>query len=181
MKKVLLLMLALVMVMLSGCFWNASSIGIIGGSDGPTAIYVDDGDGVFSETEPVKAVKVNGALYYETGEDRDAMPGEKRDFEGTLTKAVEPFEIPKEDGQANFNAKGYITGKLENTIEIPDGDDWEVFIKVDSDDISKYNYIMKIESRDTEYTVLSGSMNITASDIENSDGTDIYVLSINYD
>ena len=40
MKKLLISMIAALAVCLSGCSKEASSIGIIGGADGPTAVFV---------------------------------------------------------------------------------------------------------------------------------------------
>lgn len=187
MRKIVLTFALLSVVFLSGCFGDAASIGIIGGSDGPTAIYLDDDFYESTEKEPVKAVRVNGELYFETGEDRD-MPIAKVELDGTLTKGADFYEVPKQDNEANFNASGYVLGKLENTIEIPEGDDWEIFRKIEAPevDVTAFKYIMKLEGKNEEYTVLSNSMDITVGDVAGvlegtAENADIYVVAIDFD
>ena len=52
-------------VALYGC--EAASVGIIGGADGPTAVYVTDGEEKEVEKTKVNIANIEGELYYDTG------------------------------------------------------------------------------------------------------------------
>lgn len=187
MKKMLVLTLVLGCMLFTAC--ADRSIGIIGGADGPTEIIVDDDRGQ-SRKETVKMVNVDGELYYETDEDNDAVKCGTLD--GELTKIEDRFAIPKNSGEANFMAKGYQLGMVKDTIEVPIGDDCEIFKKLDTDeDVLKYQYCYIIEGvlpearDDSELLVLANTMDITFQEAANkltssdsADAKDIYVLPI---
>ena len=177
MKKFSCLMLVLVIALsVAGC--QARSIGIIGWGDGPTGIAVGKGKDAKqyrSEKEPVKAIMLDGSLYFETGEDSD-IKGRCGNLDGTFKKTVDKWEIPKNDNEANFELKskdycGFQHGFVKGTIEVPVGDDWEIFKKCETvQDISKYKYILKVEGEipgadDTEYIVLTNKLDVTAFEI----------------
>lgn len=201
MKKLCVLLFSLVIIAaMTGC--DTISIGMIGGSDGPTDVIVSSGKELKyrSEKDPVKVVKVGGFLYYETGEDND-ISGRCGTLDGHFTKAAEKYEIPQNENESNFALKnpgysGYQIGMTEDTIEIPIEDDWEIFKKLyDSEkDLSQYKYIMKVEGEteysfgDAEYIVLTNDLNITANDIaksylssQSADVLDIYIVSMDTD
>ena len=201
MKKIYALLCSVIIIAaMTGC--DATSIGMIGGSDGPTDVIVNSGkeSKYRSEKEPVKVVKVGGFLYYETGEDND-ISGRCGTLDGHFTKAAEKYEIPQNDNESNFDLKdpdysGYQVGMSEDTIEIPIGNDWEIFKKLNDPekDLSQYKYIMKVEGEteysfgDAEYIVLTNDLNITANDIaksylssQSTDALDIYIVSFDND
>lgn len=174
-----------------------------GGADGPTKIMVGekkDDKQYRSEKEPVKAIMLDGSIYFETSEDDD-MQGRCGTLDGNFTKTVDKWEIPKKDNEANFELKskdycGYQLGFTEDTIEVPIGDDWEIFKKIDEPekDLTKYKYILKVEGDtqykhgESEYIILSNSLDITANDVAKSllsststDSMDIYIVATDSD
>lgn len=201
MKKLFALLCSVIMIAaMTGC--EATSIGIIGGVDGPTDIVVssEKKSNYRSNKEPVRVVKVDGFLYYETGEDNDTSD-RCGTLDGHFTKTAEKYGIPQNDNESNFDLKdpdysGYQVGMSEDTIEIPIEDDWEIFKKLyDSEkDLSQYKYIMKVEGEteysfgDAEYIVLTNDLDITANDIaksylssQSADVLDIYIVSMDTD
>lgn len=201
MKKVyILLCVAVIIIAMTGC--NKKTIGIIGGSDGPTdmAVSSQKKTNYRSEREAVRVVKLGGFLYYETGEDKD-QGGRSETLDGYFTKTADRYEIPKNDNESNFDLRdprgsGYKIGMTDDTIEIPIDDDWEIFKKLydQEKDLSQYQYIMKVEGEtqysfgDAEYIVLTNDLNVTANDIAKSyldsqsgDKLDIYIVSTDTD
>lgn len=181
MKKIGLLILAIAVVLtMSAC--EARSIGIIGGAGGPTNIVVDSNKQYRNEKEPVKAIMLDGYIYYETGEDND-IQGRCGTLDGCFTKTVDKWELPKNDNEANFELKnkdycGYQAGFAEGTIEVPIGDDWEIFKRLETEqDVSKYKYILKVEGEiegrmdDVEYIILANTLDLTANDIANTESS----------
>ena len=72
MKKILSIALILCCLLLTAC--NSASIGIIGGADGPSKIFVGENNGTVKgqfgeqlEKKPVRMFNVDGELYYDTG------------------------------------------------------------------------------------------------------------------
>lgn len=202
MKKWLCIISALLCITLTACE-NTGDIGIIGGADGPTSIIAAKKKAnkqYRSEKEPVKAIMLNGYIYYETGEDRD-VTAKCGTLDGNFTKAVDQWELPKKDNEANFALKskeycGYQWGITEATIEVPIGDDWEIFKKLDDPekDLTQYQYILKVEG-DTqykhgksEYIILSNTLDVTANDVaksnfssDSNDHMDIYIVAADLD
>ncbi len=177
MKKFSCLMLVLVIALIvASC--QARSIGIIGGADGLTKIMVGKGKDAKryrSEREPVKAIMLDGSIYFETGDDSD-IKGRCGNLDGSFKKTVDKWELPKNDSEANFELKskdycGYQYGFTKGTIEVPIGDDWEIFKKCETvQDISRYKYILKVEGEipgndDMEYIVLTNKLDVTAFEI----------------
>lgn len=178
MKKIsILFSIFLIILTFVGC--QSRSIGIIGGSDGPTNIIVsEDKSQDKNKKEPVKTIMIDGALYYEIDEDSD-IDARCGVLDGAFKKTVDVWEIPKNDNESNFETKnkecGYQLGMIENTIEVPIDDDWEIFKKFDTvQDISKYKYILKIKGKidgakdDVEYIILSNTIDVTANDVAKS-------------
>lgn len=192
MKKLYMFLIIVMVLTATGC--AGQSVGVIGGADGPTKIIVSDKKGKVyrSEKEPVKAVMIDGCIYYDTGEDNDA---ESRCgvFDGSFEKAVDKWELPKNNNESNFEIKnnGYQIGAREDAIEILIGDDWEIFRKIyDSEkDLTQYKYIIDVEGDtqykfgEKEYIVLANDLDITANDVAKSlfssdsgDYLDVYVV-----
>lgn len=194
MKKLYVFLISVMVLNATGC--ARRSVGVIGGADGPTKIIVGEKNGKVyrSEKEPVKAVMIDGCIYYETGEDNDA---EARCgvLDGSFEKAVDKWELPKNDNESNFEIKnnGYQVGVAEDTIEILIGDDWEIFRKIyDSEkDLTQYKYIIEVEGDtqykfgEKEYIVLTNDLDITANDVAKSlfssdsgDYLDVYIVEV---
>lgn len=187
MKRIILLTVITCCSLLAAC--NDTSVGVIGGADGPTKIFVESNNE--TEKEPVKMVNVDGELYFELDEESE-IEARCGVLDGNFSKSVGTFEIPKSDGETNFlGAEGYQIGANENTIEIPIGDDWEIFKKLDTNrDVLKYKYCYTVEGTlpnaqsDSKFLVLAdvfitfqeASYQLLGSDTGKM--KDIYVLPI---
>lgn len=169
MKRIFLLMCATAVV-LSGC--NATSVGIIGGADGPTRMIVSDNDDSAEfESDNVRMLRIDGALYYETGEESevDARCG---NMDGTFKKSVPSNMVPQNDNESNFDdSSEYQIGSSKDTVEILIDDDWEIFAKIDTEaDVLKYKYCCELEGRlpnaaaDSKYLVLANDETVTFDD-----------------
>ncbi len=186
MKKVILLIL--VCTMLAGC---GTSVGIIGGSDGPTTIFVSEGENSQTMTG-VKMIKVDGELYYDSGKVSDLIPrcGTMSD---SLKMTAYEFEIPKNDNECNFEGASGYQSATGMTKEVPIDGEWVIFKKIADDerDFSKYTYCYKVRGKHpnavnkSEYIVLANSLDITFDKVEKhlfssnlSDQIDIYVIPI---
>lgn len=140
----------------------------------------------------IKMVNVDGKLYYETNAESklDARCGVS---DGNFEKKVTEFEIPQNDGESNFSeSSSYQLGTEENTIEIPIGETWMIFKKIDSNrDVLKYKYCYTVNgtlpnaANDSTYLVLADVLGISFEDASyqllGSDLNkmkDIYVLPI---
>ncbi len=173
MKKTVLLMMIACCLILSACS-NAASIGIIGGADGPTAIYVDKGNKkADTEKLPVRMINVDGTLYYDSGLLSDMTP-RCGTLDGNLKKTAGEFEIPKNDSEANFETNSYGFGYQNAsgiTKEIPTDRGWAIFKKIDGERLSRYEYCFKISGRhpnaakDSEYVILADTTDITFEQI----------------
>ena len=192
MKRILILAVAVICMTLTACN-NKSSVGVIGGADGPTNIIVgEEGNKKNSRIESIRIANVNGELYYEIDEDSD-IEARCGVMDGKFENTVDRYEIPKNSGEVNFlGADGYQIGLIENTIEIPLGDDWEIFKKIDTNgDVLRYKYCYVVEGilpnakDDSEFMVLANTLDITFEEASyqlfgsNSEQMkDIYVLPI---
>jgi len=128
-------------MLLAACTQSAN-VGVIGGADGPTAIYTSSGKSEIAEKKPVRMIRVDGELYYDSGKLSD-VTGRCGNLDGNLTKSADEYEIPQNDGGCNFDgADGYQFTGDGNTKEIPIGNDWLVFKKIsDSEkDLTGYKY-----------------------------------------
>ena len=192
MKRILILAVAVICMTLTACN-NKSSVGVIGGADGPTNIIVgEEGNKKNSRIESIRIANVNGELYYEIDEDSD-IEARCGVMYGNFENTVDRYEIPKNSGEVNFlGADGYQLGLIENTIEISLGDDWEIFKKIDTNrDVLRYKYCYVVEGilpnakDDSEFMVLANTLDITFEEASyqlfgsNSEQMkDIYVLPI---
>lgn len=152
--------------MLSSC--NFISRHTEGGSEGSLPEQTQNGKReLFSEKDPIRMVRIKEALYYETGEENE-ITGRCGTLSGTFKNTVNKYEIPKNDGDKNFiSAEGWQTAS-ENEVEIPVGDDWEIFRRIDTNtDLSEFVYCYTVEGRlpnaadDSDFLVLAKDMNIT--------------------
>ena len=192
MKRILILAVAVICMTLTACN-NKSSVGVIGGADGPTNIIVgEEGNKKNSRIESIRIANVNGELYYEIDEDSD-IEARCGVMDGNFENTVDRYEIPKNSGEVNFlGAEGYQLGMIANTIDVPLGDDWEIFKKIDTnEDVLKYKYCYVVEGilpnakDDSEFMVLANTLDITFEEASyqlfgsNSEQMkDIYVLPI---
>lgn len=186
MKKALLILL--ICVFTAGC---GKDVGIIGGSDGPTAIFVTEGEENTSIIG-VRMIKVDGKLYYDSGNFSD-LSARCGTMDGNLTKTADEFEIPKNDNECNFEGSRGYQNATGMTKEVPIGDKWVIFNKIadDEKDFSQYTYCAKVKGRhpnavrDSEYIVLTKTKDITFDKIEKhlfssllSDSMDVYVIPV---
>ncbi len=178
MKK-LLIFLCVAVMLLTSC---GQDVGIIGGADGPTKIYVADG----SEVDTLKMVRIDGNLYYETGRDSDAMYTIGR-VSGDILDRTDGSSIPQNESETNFPAYAYIIVD-EETVALLEGDDCEEFKKLpDSVDASKYSYALKVEVDslvDKEYRILANAPYVTKAEIEEAEkgnNDSIYIIAENND
>lgn len=173
MRKAALLLISVIVLALSAC--QSASIGIIGGSDGSTDIVVSDKDGY--EKDSVRMVRINGALYYESGEDNDnsARCG---NMDGSFKRTAGKFEVPQNDNESNFDdASSYQLGAAENTIEILIDDDWEIFAKIDSStDVLKYKYCFELEGRAPPMRMMTQNFSFLANEKDVTFADAAYVL-----
>lgn len=191
MKRILLMGVLLGTLLLSGCM-ESKSIGIIGGADGPTKIYVSDENGEKSEKKPVRMMKIDGELYYDTGKVSD-MTSRCGTLDGALTKAADLYEIPKKENSCNFDgAEGYQNAS-ELTKEVPIDGEWVIFKKLHDPekDLFQYKYgynlkgTMPNASGESELMVLANDRNLDFERVTKSlyssntkDFLDIYVVGL---
>ena len=139
MKRFILLLSVVVCLLFSACTVE-KDVGIIGGADGPTKVYVGGAEYDTSEKKPVRMIRVDGTLYYDTQKVSDMTP-RCGTLDGNLKKTADEYEVPQKDGQSNFKAEGYqnTTGL---TKEIPLEGSWVIFKKIDDHgkDLLKYKY-----------------------------------------
>ncbi len=168
MKRILIISVVLCGLLLSAC--KSSSIGIIGGADGPTSIFVA------SETEnsvkkPIRMIKVDGKLYYDSGMVSDMVP-RCGTLDGELKQVGNEYEIPKKNNQCNFaGAEGYqIVTSITREVQI-DGK-WVIFKLFDDPkydmDIFKYcfylNGLWENSEHKAELVVLTQDINYDIQD-----------------
>ncbi len=191
MKKTILFLLPIVVFCLFGC--RNKDVAVIGGQDGPAKIYISDKtDNTEYSKNPVKILKIDGNLYYETNKFSEA-DGRCGNADGSFKKTADEFEIPKNNGESNFSeADSYQVGIEENTLEIRMDNGWKVFEKIDTNsDISGYKYCCVLTGRMnnaesySSLLVLANSKDITFNDAsyvlfgsDTEKMKDIYVLPV---
>lgn len=177
MKKIIALVTLVCSIALCSCT-DKTSIGIIGGADGPTSVYVGKNSaniegqfGVQLEKKPVKMFNIDGDLYYNTGIKSENTP-RCGTLDGNLKKAVKENEIPLKSGEANFEAEGY-QNATDITKEVNIGGEWIIFKKYDLYDYTlgglKYCHYIKGHlnnaAKDNEIIVLSEKEDVTFNDV----------------
>ncbi|MBE7027300.1 MAG: sodium ion-translocating decarboxylase subunit beta [Ruminococcaceae bacterium] len=176
MKRNLIISLLLLCLSLTAC--NSTSIGIIGGADGPTAMFVGENKetlkGQFGkqlEKRPIRMFNVDGELYYDSGLISENVP-RCGTMDGALEKTVKENEIPLKSGEANFEAGGYQNATSITKEAIVDGK-WVIFKKYDtySRALDGLKYCYHIKGRlnggvvDSEMIVLSEDEDVTFDDV----------------
>ncbi|MBQ7033948.1 MAG: hypothetical protein IJN25_09880 [Clostridia bacterium] len=174
MKRILTVSFLACSLLLTAC--NHKSIGVIGGADGPTSIYVS-GNGVKGqfgeqlEKRPVRMFNVDGDLYYDSGLVSENTP-RCGTMDGELKKTVEENEIPLKTGEANFEIDAY-QHATSITKEVNVDGEWLIFKKYDTygrtlEDL-KYCYYIKGHlnhaAADSEIIVLTADEDITFNDV----------------
>lgn len=130
MKRVIAVVMSV--FLLAGCT-ESKSVGIIGGADGPTAIFVggEDGDTV---KKPLRMIKVDGKLYYDSGKISESTP-RCGTLDGKLKQTVAEHEIPRKNNECNFSgAEGY-QNATSITKEVPINDEWVIFKLFDDSEL----------------------------------------------
>ncbi|MBQ7985722.1 MAG: hypothetical protein IJ304_00445 [Clostridia bacterium] len=169
MKKVFILTI-LSCLLLSSC--TDSDIGIIGGADGPTSIYVKGQFGEQYEKKPVRMFNIDGELYYDSGlvSETDTRCGV---MDGSVKKTVAEGEVPLKSGEANFDADGY-QHATNITKEVCIDGEWVIFKKFKSEISNgngevKYGFYIKGHLNnaaiDSELIVLTDNKDITFSQV----------------
>ena len=191
MKRIILLLLLINCLLLTACTGD-KSVSVIGEADGPTAIYVNGGNYENTEKKPVRMIRADGKLYYDSGKVSDMTP-RCGTMDGNLTKSADEYEIPQNDGECNFdNAAGY-QHATETTKEIPIDGDWVIFKEIDDPekDLMQYKYCYYLKgtmpnaARDSELIVLANDKDLDFTQVKKSiyssdshDFLDIYIVPI---
>ena len=176
MKRIITLTLIMCSLLLTAC--DNASIGVIGGADGPTKIYVSENSskvkGQFGEQlekKPIRMFNVDGDLYYDSGLANDEVK-KCGTMDGKLKKAGKENEIPLKSGEANFEIEGY-QNATSITKEVNIDGKWVIFKKYDLYDNKldglKYCYYIKGHMNnaavDSEFLVLTDNVNVTFNDV----------------
>ncbi len=177
MKQIFVLTIAICCLLLTAC--NSTSVGVIGGSDGPTAIIVGENGktvkGQFGEQyekKPIRMFNLDGDLYYDSGLVSDMKP-RCGTMDGGLKKAVNEGLIPQNSGEANFEVDGY-QHATSITKEVNIDGEWVIFKKFEPElaaGIGKYKYAFYIKGHlnnaaiDSELVVLTDNKDITFSEV----------------
>ncbi len=174
MKQITITFLITCCLLLSACGQNARSIGIIGGSDGPTGIIVanEQGDTV---KEPLRMFKADGKLYYDSGMVSN-VTSRCGTLDGELKQVGYTYEIPQNDNECNFEGADGYQNVTSITKEVPIDDKWVIFKLYDESknvaqyDISDFKYCFYLKGRmpnaekDTEIIMLTEDANCTFED-----------------
>ena len=164
MKRILITSLILSCLLFSACN-DSTSVGVIGGADGPTSIFVssENGDTV---KKPLRMIKVDGKLYYDSGKVSDMTP-RCGTLDGELKQVGAEHEIPKNDNECNFEgAEGYQSA-TSITKEIPINGEWVIFKQFDDSELDmsifKYCFYLKGKTpnaeKESEIVVLTEDIN----------------------
>lgn len=178
MKRIILPLLLLCCLSFASCKDDAT-IGIIGGADGPTAVFVSDGKdnnirmtfGEQYEKTTIRMFNVDGELYYDSGLVSDMTP-RCGTLDGDLKKCVGENEIPHKSGEANFEVDGY-QNATSITKEVNVDGEWVVFRKYKNlpEDINELKYCYCIKGHlnnaaiDSEIVVLTDNEDVTFNDV----------------
>lgn len=171
MKRIISLVIIMSCLLLSACTHNDPTIGVIGGADGPTSLYIKGDFGEQYEKKPIRMFNAGGELYYDSGLVSEMTP-RCGTLDGELKKTVKENEIPLKSGEANFEIEGYQTATT-TTKEVNIDGEWVIFKKFDMSgrtiDGLKYCYYIKGHLNnaavDSEIIVLSENADITFNDV----------------
>ncbi len=172
MKRTSITLIVLCCIMLSAC-GDRSTVGIIGGSDGPTSIITSQ-EPKGANKRPVRMIKVDGKLYYDSGRVSE-VKGRCGTLDGELKCAGKIYEIPQNDNECNFEgAEGY-QNTTSITKEVPIDNKWVIFKLFDDPemDMSDFKYCFYLRGRlpnakkDSELVALTEDKNYDFEDYEN--------------
>lgn len=176
MKQTVALILIICCLLLAAC--ERLSVGVIGGTDGPTSIYISESGGKVKgqfgeqyEKRTVRMLNANGDLYYDSGLISENIP-RCGTLDGKLRKTVKENEIPLKSGGANFDTDGY-QNATSITKDVNVDGEWHIFKKYDTfgRTLSDLKYCYYIKGRlnnavaDSEIIVLCEDENITFNDV----------------
>ncbi len=176
MKRIFMAFILVGSFILTAC--NATSIGVIGGADGPTAILVSGENqrvkGQFGEQyekRPIRMFNIDGELYFDSGLVSDATP-RCGTLDGYFKKSASEGKIPKKNGEANFDVEGY-QHATSITKEVNIDGEWVIFKKYENqpDNLDDYKYCFYIKGHlnnaaiDSEIVVLTDNKDITFSQV----------------
>lgn len=183
MKKIFLL-LCIVLTFFVGC--QSTSVDY----------FADDEDVQQSETgaaekSPVKMIRIDDELYYDTGRVTDSAVGTFM-AKSFICRNDDEYEVPQENENSNFYDADYYQYRVKiNAVEVLLKDTWHIFKKIVSEqDVLTYKYCMMLEDRmpnaksDSKFLVLANEENISFDDAVNVfngfdiSEKDIYVLPI---
>lgn len=167
MKRLVIALICL--ILLAGCV-NDDSTDVIGGTD----MYISGKFGVQYEKKPMRMMNLDGELYFDSGLVSDMSP-RCGTLDGNLTKTAFENEIPKGDGESNFDADGYQSASAI-TKEVPIDGNWVIFKKFSglygvTTNLTDFKYCFYIKGRlnnaaiDSELVVLTNDEDITFSDV----------------
>ena len=164
MKRIFEVLFIISCLLLSACT-NSTSVGVIGGADGPTDIMASNEKGE-TVKKTVRMIKVDGKLYYDSGKVSD-IKGRCGTLDGELKQAGAEYEIPQNDDECNFEgAQGYQNSTSITKEVLIDGD-WVIFKLFDDSELDmsvfKYCFYLKGKSlnaeNETEIVVLTEDIN----------------------
>lgn len=173
MKHVIMVLIIFNLLIISGC--NSGSVGIIGGADGPTSVFVSEKSeehfGKQQEKKTVRMFNADGELYYDSGL-FSKITSRCGTVDGEFTKKVRENEIPLNPGEANFKAEGY-QNSTSITKEVNIDGKWVIFKKYDlynhTTDGLKFCYRIKGRlnnaAADSEIIVLCEKSDVTFNDV----------------
>ncbi len=168
MKRFFVISLIICSLSLSAC--NSRSIGIIGGLDGPTSVFVSN-ESKDTDKNPIRMIKVDGKLYYDSGKVSD-MTSRCGTLDGHLKQVGLDYEIPKNDNECNFDkAEGY-QNATSITKEVPIDGEWVIFKLFDDPelemDVFKYCFYIKGRlpnaKKDSELVVITDNIDYSFED-----------------
>lgn len=206
MKKILVVILGLLMLLWCSCSELDNNIGTANpdGEErlkgGEQAIGFEDDNceeaaqGETTEDErqeqygryPIRVARIDGEIYYDTGEFSKMLP-RCGTLDGLFENVYGEYEVPKQDGGANFEAEDNYSGAgwqntSKNTVEIPFSGGWAIFRKAESEikqEPAHYKYCMRLQGKTAdsdamqEYLVFTDNADMTFVDIvqENTGGS----------
>ena len=192
MKKSLLAVSLFSILFLAACT-QATSIGIIGGADGPTAVYVRDDAGTAAaqiEQMPARMIRLAIRISIES-DDEPASSSLDGRIDGTLENIADTFEIPSKDESCNFEGAAGYQIITDQTAAVLIGEDWITFEKIvePEKDLLQYQFCYYVSGtmpnaeRESTWLILAHEKGIDFTSAANSilssrssDHLDIYMI-----
>lgn len=182
MKKVMSFLLVFVLLLFPACN-DTIDLGIIGGADGPTGIFVSSGTGKEKpEQGIIRIIRINGEYYYDTQTECTLGPrcGVMDGSVSSDPAPMFPYELPQKDNESNFGViektYGYQIG-AENTIELLEDGKWRVFKKIITDkDLSTYRYVYTLSGilpdaeTESEWLIFSDLLDLDFAQVQSTLG-----------